>query len=133
MNRLFKSTLLAAALVVFGPQVGKVFASNLHPPKFVRGKLVCAKNINLFLKHIGKHGTNSNSAQSFLKLQRVSIPRAGDVAVNRRPGGWHSQIVDGIKRGIAMCWNPGSKIQKWAYQSCNASWPRVKKIYLRSF
>jgi hypothetical protein len=132
MNRLLKSALLAAALVMFSLQVGKVFSSNLHPPKFVRGKLVCAKNTNLFLKHIGKRWTGSNSAQSFLKFQRVIIPRSGDVAVNRRPGGWHSQNVDGIKRGIAMCWNPSSKLQKWVYQSCNASWSRVKKIYVRT-
>jgi hypothetical protein len=130
MNRLLKSTLLAAALVVFGPQVGKVFASNLHPPKFVRGNQKCAVNVNRFLRKIGKHGTSSASSKSFLKFARTSSPQPGAVVFNYRSHGkGHAQIYD----GSGMCWNPSQRHGAWQFQSCNASWPRVKKIYLRSY
>jgi hypothetical protein len=139
MKSIIKTLLLAAAFLTIAQPIahaidasflsGEAYASNLHPPRFIRGKLVCALNVGRFLRQIGKRGTGSASASSFMAFKRVAYPSSGDVVVNRRPGGWHVQIYD----GAAMCWNPSSRHQRWVYQSCDATWRGRRKIYLRSF
>lgn len=129
MNHHIKSLALAAAITLLGPPLDHaVFAAS--SPSFMRGRLVCAINVNRFLKHIGKRGTNSASAASFLKFRRVSHPRYGDVVFNwRGHGKAHIQVY--IHNDV--CLNPSSTKQRWIEQPCNRSWPRKSKIYLRGY
>jgi hypothetical protein len=121
MKRLLKSLLVAAALVVFGPTVGKVFASNLHPPRFIHGHNICAVNVNRLRAALGLRQTHSASASSFLALQRVSTPKIGDVRFNWRRRGGHVAVY----AGHGMCWNPSSRHQRWDLKPCASIWRGV--------
>ena len=131
MNATFKALLLAAAITFVGPPLGTAIdahSSVLNPPAFIHGSLVCALNVNRFLRKIGRHGTKAASSFSFLKYQHTSAPHAGDVVFNsrgKRQG--HVQIYD----GNGKCWNPSSRKQRWVYQACNASWHNRHKVFLR--
>lgn len=137
MKRLMHSLLLAAAITLAGPPIGtlvdvsffsgEAFASILSPPLFVRGQLVCAVNVNRFLRKIGKRGTGSPSSLSFLQFRRTANPMRGDVVFNyrgKRQG--HVQVYD----GGGKCWNPSQR-HGWILRPCNATWARIRKIYLR--
>lgn len=117
-----------AAVTVAAILLGEVAeAANLKPPPFIRGKEVCAKNVNAFMKKLKKRSTGSASSRSFLKFKRTSSPRPGDVVFNSRgKSKGHVQVYD----GNGMCWNPSAKKQRWVYQSCTASWRKAKKTYI---
>ena len=63
-----------------------------------RGRLWCARFMNLVLERTGHHGTGSDMARSFAHYgQRVSGPQVGAIAVmGRRGGGGHVGVVSGI-------------------------------------
>lgn len=87
------------------------------PPPFIRGRLVCAKNVNQYLAKMGKPTTGSALAFSFLSLPRAADRYTpGAVQISRRRGGGHAEIV----AGGGMCWNPSSSGQRWALVSCYA-------------
>lgn len=87
------------------------------PPPFIRGRLVCARNVNRFLAAMGKPGTGSAAAASFLALpHRATRYTPGAVQVSRRRGGHHAEIV----AGGGLCWNPSARGQRWALVSCYA-------------
>jgi hypothetical protein len=84
------------------------------PPPFVRGRLVCAVNVNRYLARLGQTGTGSALAHSFLRWGRASGPVAGAVQVERRRGGGHVKIV----AGGGQCWNPSASRQRWVLTPC---------------
>jgi hypothetical protein len=118
------SLTLAAAILWLGPVTSfsssEAYAYSL--PHFIRGNKVCAINTSRAARI-----KPTWAARDFLKYRRVSNPRPGDIAVNKRPGGWHAQFVVG--RG--MCANPSSRKQRWVIQPCSQTWPRARKIYVR--
>jgi uncharacterized protein (TIGR02594 family) len=63
-----------------------------------RGRLWCARFMNLVLERTGHQGTGSDMARSFAHYgQRVSGPQVGAIAVmGRRGGGGHVGVVSGI-------------------------------------
>ena len=63
-----------------------------------RGRLWCARFMNMVLERSGHHGTGSDMARSFAGYgQRVSGPQVGAIAVmSRGRGGGHVGIVSGI-------------------------------------
>ena len=85
------------------------------PPRFVRGRLVCAINVNRYLAQLGKPVTGSAAARSFLSYGRAADrSTAGAVQVSRRPGGHHAEIV----AGGGQCWNPSASRQRWHLVAC---------------
>lgn len=84
-------------------------------PAFVRGRLVCAANVNRYLASKGVQGTGSNLALSFLRWGRPSGPVPGAVQVQRRPGGGgHVKVV----MGGGLCLNPSARAQAWRVVPC---------------
>lgn len=83
-------------------------------PAFVRGRLVCAVNVNRYLASRGIAGTGSGLALSFLRWGRPSGPVPGAVQVQRRRGGGHVKIV----LGDGMCLNPSARAQDWRVVPC---------------
>jgi uncharacterized protein (TIGR02594 family) len=62
-----------------------------------RGRLWCARFMNMVLQHSGFHGTGSDMARSFASYgQRLSGPQIGAIAVMGRRGGGHVGVVSGI-------------------------------------
>ena len=62
-----------------------------------RGRLWCARFMNMVLQHSGLHGTGSDMARSFASYgRRVSGPQIGAIAVMGRRGGGHVGVVSGI-------------------------------------
>ena len=63
-----------------------------------RGRLWCARFMNMVLERSGHHGTGSDMARSFAGYgQHVSGPQVGAIAVmSRGRGGGHVGIVSGI-------------------------------------
>lgn len=62
-----------------------------------RGRLWCARFMNMVLQHTGHQGTGSDMANSFAHYgTRVSGPQVGAIAVMRRRGGGHVGIITGI-------------------------------------
>ena len=62
-----------------------------------RGRLWCARFMNMVLERSGHHGTGSDMANSFAHYgQRVSGPQVGAIAVMGRRGGGHVGVVSGI-------------------------------------
>lgn len=87
------------------------------PVRFIRGRLVCARNVNAALAARGIRGTGSAAARSFLQWGSSSrhSPRQGDIAVfSRGRHGGHVAIVAGRNaRGQLVYWNPSSRGQRW--------------------
>jgi uncharacterized protein (TIGR02594 family) len=81
-----------------------------------RGRLWCARFMNLVLQHSGYHGTGSDMASSFASYgQRVSGPQVGAIAVMGRRGGGHVGIVTGIDASgnpIMISGNNGNRVRE---------------------
>ena len=80
---------------------------------FIRGRLVCARNVNAELDVRGIRGTGSAWAKSFLAWGRRGSGQVGDVA---RKGGQkaHVAIVAGFDPNEERLYlNPSSKRQAW--------------------
>lgn len=62
-----------------------------------RGRLWCARFMNLVLERSGHRGSGSDMARSFASYgQRISGPQIGAIAVMGRRGGGHVGVVSGI-------------------------------------
>jgi len=89
------------------------------PPAFVRGRLVCAINVNRYLARMGKPTTGSAMALSFLAWGRPSGPKPGAVQVERRGrAGGHVKIVSHHDGGRWLCLNPSASRQRWDLAPC---------------
>ena len=81
-----------------------------------RGRLWCARFMNLVLQHSGYHGTGSDMANSFAHYgQRISGPQVGAIAVMGRRGGGHVGIVSGIDaqgNPILVSGNNGNRVRE---------------------
>ena len=81
-----------------------------------RGRLWCARFMNMVLERTGLHGTGSDLARSFASYgQRVSGPQVGAIAVMARRGGGHVGIVSGIDAGgnpIVVSGNNGNRVRE---------------------
>ena len=81
-----------------------------------RGRLWCARFMNLVLQHTGYKGTGSDMAASFARYgQRVSGPQVGAIAVMGRRGGGHVGIITGVDaRGnpIMISGNNGNRVKE---------------------
>ena len=81
-----------------------------------RGRLWCARFMNMVLERTGLHGTGSDLARSFAGYgQRVSGPQIGAIAVMGRRGGGHVGIVSGIDAGgnpIVVSGNNGNRVRE---------------------
>lgn len=86
------------------------------PARFIRGRLVCARNINAALAARGQRGSGSARAKDFLKWGTASGPVIGAVAVfsrGRDQRNGHAAIVVGIRNGQVIYANPSSRRQAW--------------------
>lgn len=82
--------------------------------RFIRGRLVCARNVNAELARRGIRGTGSAVAKSYLRWGHASGPVPGAVAVFSRRGGGHVAIVDHVRPdGTVIYLNPSSRHQAW--------------------
>ena len=81
-----------------------------------RGRLWCARFMNMVLERTGLHGTGSDLARSFASYgQRVSGPQLGAIAVMGRRGGGHVGVVSGIDAGgnpIVVSGNNGNRVRE---------------------
>jgi uncharacterized protein (TIGR02594 family) len=81
-----------------------------------RGRLWCARFMNLVLQHSGYHGTGSDMANSFAHYgQRISGPQVGAIAVMGRRGGAHVGIITGIDASgnpIMISGNNGNRVKE---------------------
>jgi uncharacterized protein (TIGR02594 family) len=81
-----------------------------------RGRLWCARFMNMVLQQSGHHGTGSDMASSFAHYgQRVSGPEIGAIAVMGRRGGGHVGIVSGIDASgnpIVVSGNNGNRVRE---------------------
>ena len=81
-----------------------------------RGRLWCARFMNMVLQHSGMHGTGSDMASSFAHYgQRVSGPQIGAIAVMGRRGGGHVGVVSGIDASgnpIVVSGNNGNRVRE---------------------
>ena len=84
-----------------------------------RGRLWCARFMNMVLQHSGLHGTGSDMARSFAGYgQRVSGPQVGAIAVMGRRGGGHVGVVSGIDASgnpIVVSGNHGHRVAESVY------------------
>jgi uncharacterized protein (TIGR02594 family) len=84
-----------------------------------RGRLWCARFMNMVLQHSGLHGTGSDMASSFAHYgQRVSGPQIGAIAVMGRRGGGHVGVVSGIDASgnpIVVSGNHGHRVAESIY------------------
>jgi uncharacterized protein (TIGR02594 family) len=84
-----------------------------------RGRLWCARFMNMVLQRSGLHGTGSDMARSFASYgQRVSGPQIGAIAVMGRRGGGHVGVVSGIDASgnpIVVSGNHGHRVAESAY------------------
>lgn len=83
------------------------------PSKFIKGRLVCAINVNAELARRGIRGTGTARARDFLRWGRASGPVPGAVAVYARGRGGHVAIVSRVERGRVYVWNPSTRSQRW--------------------
>jgi len=83
--------------------------------RFIRGRLVCARNIGAELARRGIRGTGSALAKSYLHWGRPSGPQPGAVAVfSRGKRGGHVAIVESVRPdGTVIYLNPSSRRQAW--------------------
>jgi hypothetical protein len=93
-------------------------------PRFIRGRLVCAVNVNAALSHRGIKGTGSARAFDFLSWGKASHPTSGAVRVSARRGGGHVMIVSHMEDGEWLCLNPSASKQQWRVVPCNTG-PRA--------
>jgi hypothetical protein len=100
--------------------VGIIPTSHQHswnartPSRFIRGRLICARNVGAALAARGIRGTGSALAKSYLHWGRASGPVPGAVAVFGRRGGGHVAIVDHVEpNGTVIYLNPSSRRQAW--------------------
>jgi uncharacterized protein (TIGR02594 family) len=81
-----------------------------------RGRLWCARFMNMVLQESGYHGTGSDMASSFARYgQRVSGPQVGAIAVMGRRGGGHVGIITGIDAAgnpIMISGNNGNRVRE---------------------
>jgi uncharacterized protein (TIGR02594 family) len=82
-----------------------------------RGRLWCARFMNMVLQHSGYRGTGSDMASSFAKYgQRVSGPQVGAIAVmTRGRRGGHVGIITGIDakgNPIVVSGNNGNRVRE---------------------
>jgi uncharacterized protein (TIGR02594 family) len=81
-----------------------------------RGRLWCARFMNLVLERSGHHGTGSDLANSFASYgQRISGPEIGAIAVMGRRGGGHVGVVSGIDAAgnpIVVSGNNGNRVRE---------------------
>jgi uncharacterized protein (TIGR02594 family) len=81
-----------------------------------RGRLWCARFMNLVLQHSGYRGTGSDMASSFAHYgQRISGPQVGAIAVMGRGGGGHVGIITGIDASgnpIMISGNNGNRVKE---------------------
>ncbi|MDO9059234.1 MAG: TIGR02594 family protein [Bradyrhizobium sp.] len=82
-----------------------------------RGRLWCARFMNMVLERSGHHGTGSDMASSFASYgQRVSGPQVGAIAVmGRGRGGGHVGVVSGIDaqgNPIVVSGNNGNRVRE---------------------
>jgi uncharacterized protein (TIGR02594 family) len=84
-----------------------------------RGRLWCARFMNMVLQHSGLRGTGSDMASSFAHYgQRVSGPQIGAIAVMTRRGGGHVGVVSGIDASgnpIVVSGNHGHRVAESVY------------------
>ncbi|HEV7410457.1 MAG TPA: TIGR02594 family protein [Bradyrhizobium sp.] len=84
-----------------------------------RGRLWCARFMNMVLQRSGMHGTGSDMARSFASYgQRVSGPQIGAIAVMGRRGGGHVGVVSGIDASgnpIVVSGNHGHRVAESVY------------------
>lgn len=84
-----------------------------------RGRLWCARFMNMVLQRSGHHGTGSDMANSFAHYgQRISGPQVGAIAVMGRRGGGHVGVVSGIdSKGnpIVVSGNHGHRVAESVY------------------
>jgi uncharacterized protein (TIGR02594 family) len=84
-----------------------------------RGRLWCARFMNMVLQRSGHHGTGSDMARSFASYgQRISGPQVGAIAVMGRRGGGHVGIVSGIDANgnpILVSGNNGNRVREASY------------------
>jgi uncharacterized protein (TIGR02594 family) len=83
-----------------------------------RGRLWCARFMNLVLQRSGHQGTGSDMARSFASYgQRISGPQVGAIAVMGRRGGGHVGVVSGIDANgnpILVSGNNGNRVREAA-------------------
>lgn len=81
-----------------------------------RGRLWCARFMNMVLQHTGHQGTGSDMANSFARYgTRVSGPQVGAIAVMGRRGGGHVGIITGIDaqgNPIMISGNNGNRVRE---------------------
>ena len=82
-----------------------------------RGRLWCARFMNMVLQHSGHRGTGSDMASSFANYgQRVSGPQVGAIAVmTRGRRGGHVGIITGIDakgNPIMISGNNGNRVRE---------------------
>jgi uncharacterized protein (TIGR02594 family) len=82
-----------------------------------RGRLWCARFMNMVLQHSGYRGTGSDMASSFAKYgQRVSGPQVGAIAVmSRGRRGGHVGIITGVDakgNPIMISGNSGNRVRE---------------------
>jgi uncharacterized protein (TIGR02594 family) len=81
-----------------------------------RGRLWCARFMNMVLQHAGYRGTGSDMARSFASYgQRISGPQVGAIAVMGRRGGGHVGIITGIDASgnpIMISGNNGNRVRE---------------------
>jgi len=84
-----------------------------------RGRLWCARFMNMVLQRSGLHGTGSDMARSFASYgQRISGPQVGAIAVMGRRGGGHVGVVSGIDASgnpIVVSGNHGHRVAESVY------------------
>src|SRR3954468_10943153 len=84
-----------------------------------RGRLWCARFMNMVLQRSGHRGTGSDMARSFASYgQRLSGPQIGAIAVMGRRGGGHVGVVSGIDASgnpIVVSGNSGGRVREAAY------------------
>lgn len=96
------------------PRPGYVAPLGTFIGGFIRGRLICAVNVNAELARRGIRGTGSRSARDFLRWGRASGPVPGAVAVFSRKGGGHASIVHSVQAdGTVIYLNPSSRQQAW--------------------
>lgn len=82
-----------------------------------RGRLWCARFMNMVLQHTGHQGTGSDMASSFARYgTRVSGPQVGAIAVMSRGGrGGHVGIITGVDaqgNPIMISGNNGNRVRE---------------------
>jgi uncharacterized protein (TIGR02594 family) len=111
----------AMASAGFGSSSGVVAEARRHlgGNPTGRGRLWCARFMNMVLQHSGHRGTGSDMASSFANYgQRVSGPQVGAIAVmTRGRRGGHVGIITGIDakgNPIMISGNNGNRVREAA-------------------